>query len=66
MQKFRDDRQMDGYEKESRRRDELLHVNGVAYMPVIRRQAKKRVLFGVTQPAAENAFSHLYALLYPA
>lgn len=47
MQKFRDDRQMDGYEKESRRRDELLHVNGVAYIEGNLKLAHLRILIAI-------------------
>ena len=38
---------MDGYEKESRRRDELLHVNGVAYIEGNLKLAHLRILIAI-------------------
>ena len=47
MQKFKDDRQLDAYGKEPGRRDELLHVNGVAYIEGNLKLAHLRILIAI-------------------
>ena len=47
MQEFKDDRKMEGYKKGATRRDELLHVNGVAYIEGNLKLAHLRILIAI-------------------
>lgn len=55
MQKLKDDRQLSGYRNGQSRRDELLHVNGVAYIEGNLKLAHLRILIAIV--------SHLQAAI---